>query len=154
MMTGELDEKTRLLNRAGAVLNSILKGLDAVELETRKRIMELCGEACAGSDRDLDIAKKIAEEASTEEEIVARVNEELPWCGTWIMEGNTIHSSCVKCGCPLVRNQVIDLTGTLCYCSRGWVKQIFEIALRKPVRVELERAIGLGDETCKFVIYT
>ncbi|MBU7018141.1 MAG: hypothetical protein HXS44_11585 [Theionarchaea archaeon] len=143
-----------LLRRASYVLNSIVRGLDNVDLETKQKIMELCGEACAREDGDLQIAEKIARETADEEEILARVNKEISWCGTWIRKGKTIQSTCVKCGCPLVRNKIIEPTGTFCYCSRGWVKKIFETTLRKPVTVELEKTIGRGDEVCKFVIHT
>ena len=153
-MLNELDEKTKLLQRAGELFNSIIKGLDEVNLKTRQKIMELCGEACARSDRDFEIAKRIAEETTDEEKILARVNKEIPWCGAWTLRDNTIQCICTKCGCPLVRNKVVDLRGTFCYCSRGWVKKIFETLLKRPLKVELEKSIGLGDEVCKFVIYT
>lgn len=154
MVLNELDEKAKLLKRAGELLNSIIEGLDEVDLEARQRIMELCGEACAHSDRDLEIAKRIAEETVDEEEILVKVNKEILWCGTWTRKGNTIQSVCVECGCPLVRNKVVELTGTFCYCSRGWVKKIFETLLKRPVNVELKKSIGLGDKVCKFVVYT
>lgn len=154
MMLNELDEKARLLNRVGAVLNSIIRGLDEVDLETRKKIMELCGEACTREDGDLEIAKRIAEETTDEEEILTKVNKEIPWCGIWTLKDNIIQCTCVECGCPLVRHKVVDLTATFCYCSRGWVKKIFETLLKKPVNVELEKSIGLGDKLCKFVVYT
>jgi len=153
IMLDGLDEKTRLLKRTGELLNSIINGLDKVDLETREKIMELCGEACARSDGDLEIAKRIAEESADEEEILARVNREIPWCGTWTRKDNTIQTVCTKCGCPLVRNKVVNLTGTFCHCSRGWVKKIFETALKKPVNVELEKSIGRGDKICEFVVY-
>jgi predicted hydrocarbon binding protein len=44
----------------------------------------------------------------------------------------------------------VKLTGTFCYCSVGWVRTIFEALLRRPVEVELEKAIGLGDDVCKY----
>ena len=152
-MSNEADEKAKLLKRAGAVLNSIIKGLDEVDSETRQKIMELGGEACAREGGDLEIAKRIAEEAADEDEILARTNKEILWCGTWTRKGDTIQSTCVKCGCPLVRNKVVDLTGAFCYCSRGWVKKIFETLYKKPVNAELEKSIGLGDKVCKFVVY-
>ena len=154
VMINELDEKEKLLKRAGGVLSSIIRSLDKVDLETKKKIMELCGEACARSDGDLEIAKRIAEETVDENEIVTRVNREIPWCGTWTRKDNIIQCTCVKCGCPLVRKKLVDLSGTFCYCSRGWVKKIFETSLKKPVNVELEKSIGLGDKICKFAVYT
>ena len=152
-MVNKLNEQAKLLKRASEVLNSIINGLDEVDLEARQKIMELCGEACARSDGDLEIAKRIAEETTDEEEILTKVNKEIPWCGTWTRKGNTIQTTCVKCGCPLVRNRVVNLTGTFCYCSRGWVKKIFETVLKKHVNVELEKSIGLGDKVCKFVVF-
>lgn len=152
-MFDENDEKKMLLKRASMVINALVRGLDEFDIETRKRIMALCGEACAHSDGDVDIAKRIAEETLDEEEMVKRINNEISWCGTWTWKDNTIQSVCVKCGCPLVRNNIIELTGTFCYCSRGWVKKIFETLLKKHVNVELEKSIGRGDKVCKFVVY-
>ncbi|MCK4434293.1 hypothetical protein KAU92_02290 [Candidatus Bathyarchaeota archaeon] len=63
MMLGELDEKAKL-KRAGGLLNSVIKGLNEINLETRQKIIELYGEPCACEDGDLDIAKKIAEECT------------------------------------------------------------------------------------------
>jgi len=153
-MINELDEKEKLLKRAGKFLSLIMNGLNAVDLETKKKIMELCGEACACSDGDLEIAKRIAEESIDEHEILARVNKEIPWCGTWTRKGKTIQTTCFKCGCPLIREKVVDLTSTFCYCSRGWVKTIFETLLKKSLNVELKKSIGHGDKTCKFIVYT
>ena len=157
-MQNELDKKEKLLRLAGGLLNSIIEGLNEVDLETRKKIMQLCGETCAGEvlfgGGDLDIAKKIAEEEVDEEEILRRANREILWCGTWTRKGNNIQATCTECGCPLVKNNVVNLTGTFCYCSRGWVKKVFETLLKKPVSVELEKSIGLGNKVCKFIVYT
>ena len=149
----ETDEKLESLNLAGGVLNSILKGLEEVDLETRKRIMERCGEACAMVTVDFETARGIAGESTDEEEILRRLNEEIPWCGAWTREGDVVGSTCVRCGCPLVRSGAVDLRGTLCLCSRGWVKKVFETLFKRPVDVDLEKAIGFGDEVCKFVVH-
>lgn len=64
--------------------STIIKGLEEVDLETRQKIMELYEEACACEDNDLEIARKIAAETTDEEQILARVNKEISWCGTWV----------------------------------------------------------------------
>ncbi|MFX0200337.1 MAG: hypothetical protein ACFFCW_29820 [Candidatus Hodarchaeota archaeon] len=153
MMNNEFNEQEKLLRHTSYLLNSIIKGLDELDFETRQKIMEACGEACAHVDRSPEIAKRIAEEVTEDDKILARVNEEILWCGTWTRRGNTIQSTCTECGCPLVRNKIVDLSETFCYCSRGWVKKIFETVLKRPVTVELEKAIGRGERVCKFVIY-
>ena len=147
-----MSDKESLLRQTGRMIDHIVRGLEEVDEETRLRIMERCGEACAEVG-DLDIARKIAEETDDLDEIVSRANVEIAWCGEWVREGDEITAVCKQCGCPLVRHGVIELTGTFCYCSRGWVKAIFEALLKNPVEVELERAIGLGDDVCKYTVH-
>lgn len=152
-MSDELDERAELIKLAGGMLNSIVEGLKDVDSETRLMIMEKAGEACAEATGGLEIARRIAEGTTDIGEILERVNEEIPWCGSWTCRGGTVQSVCAECGCPLVRDKIVELTGTFCYCSRGWVKKIFKTLLKKPVEVELEKSIGLGDNVCKFVVY-
>jgi hypothetical protein len=111
--------------------------------------MERSGEACA-INGSLPIARWIAEETTDVDEILAKANDWIPWCGEWVREGGIISATCHDCGCPLVQSDVVKLTGTFCYCSVGWVRTIFEALLRRPVEVELEKAIGLGDDVCKY----
>ena len=156
-MEKELEKKSVLLKITGDMLNSILEGLSQVDLETAIKIMELCGETCARQEvygPAIEIAAKIAKEEVDEGRIIERANEEILWCGKWARKGETIQCTCTKCGCPLVRNEVVRNTGMFCYCSRGWVRRIFETLLKKPVHVELEKAIGFGDDECRYVVYT
>jgi len=147
-----LSDKESLLRQTGRMIDHIVRGLEEVDQETRLRIMERCGEACAEVG-DLHIAVKIAEEIDDLDEIVSRANKEIAWCGEWVREGDEITAVCRQCGCPLVRQGIVELTGTFCYCSRGWVKAIFEALLKRPVKVELEKAIGLGDDVCKYTVH-
>ena len=154
IMENEKNELNRALRHAGDWITAILQGLNETGLETRAKIMELCGKACAVSHGELKIAERIISQATDEEEILTRLNAEIPWCGIWSRHGNTIQSECSKCGCPLVRNSIIELSETLCLCSRGWVKMIFEVLLKMPVKVELEKAIGRGDNVCRFIVHS
>ena len=52
-----------------------------------------------------------------------------------------------------MKNKVVELTATFCYCSKGWVKKIFETLLKKPVSVKLEKSFGLGNNVCKYIVY-
>ena len=155
-MRDELDKKTMLLRLVGDLFNSVVEGLSQVDPETRKKIMELCGETCAREELygpALDIAHRIAEEETGEERILERANREILWCGTWSRKGDTIQCICEDCGCPLVRNNVVKLTATFCLCSKGWVKTIFEALLQRPIKVDLEKSRGFGDDACKYVVY-
>ena len=64
-----------LLKRTAALLSSVLRGLDGVDSETRKKIVESCGEAYARSDGDLGIAERIATETQDEEQLLRRAND-------------------------------------------------------------------------------
>jgi predicted hydrocarbon binding protein len=153
-MLHETDANTKSLMRSCKLLDAIVKSLGAVDLKTRKEIMESCGKACAQDDGDLTIAEEIGRTTENMTEVVERINKGLPWCGIWSLRGKTIESICTKCGCPLVKSRAIDRNATWCYCSRGWVKAVFEAALKRHVEVELNKSIGLGDEICRFVVRT
>lgn len=129
----------------------MISGLENLSLSTRKKIMEKCGEACALAG-SFKIAKKIAEETTEINEILAKVNDQIPWCGKWKLNGNKISSICLECGCPLIRNRIVILNRIFCYCSLGWAKKIFKTLLKKPVNVKLEKSKGSGDDICKFII--
>ncbi|MFX0063098.1 MAG: DUF6144 family protein [Candidatus Hermodarchaeota archaeon] len=152
-MKKESDNYQFALNMTKELLNSLIQGLEKTEidLETRKEIMEYCGQACAKLYGHLDIAEKIAEEASTVQEILSQFNA-VPWCGKWYKKGDTIQAECSRCGCPLVQNNIISLSETLCLCSRGWVGAVFEKLFKKPVEVELASSIGKKDKICQFVV--
>ena len=80
------------------------------------------------------------------------LNRQVPWCGSWVRDGDVITSVCEQCGCPLVRAGWVRPSPAFCNCSRGWVKAVFETALGRPVEVELGQAIGRGDPVCRFLV--
>lgn len=59
------------------------------------------------------------------------------------------------CHCGLVRGSMdeVDMSPTYCYCGTGWVRQLWEGILGRPVRVELLRSVVRGDEVCEFKIH-
>jgi hypothetical protein len=146
-----------LLKFAGQMIVSLIAGLELADTETRKRIMQLCGEACAREEffgPSLEVTKRIGEEEIDTDKILERANEEILWYGKWERKGgDMILCTCSHCGCPLVENNVVKLTKTFRYCSLGWIKSIFETLLNKSVRVDLKTAIGFGDKECRFVIH-
>ena len=147
-----MSDEESLLRQTGRMIDSIVKGLEGIDQETTQSIMERWGEACAEKG-DLGLAKKIAEETEGIDETIARANDEIAWCGRWTRKGSTITAVCTNCGCPLVRRGIVELSGTFCLCSRGWVKTVFEALLERPVRVVLEKAIGRGDNVCKYNVH-
>jgi predicted hydrocarbon binding protein len=133
---------------------ALLAGLDAeVDENTKTRVMEYCGRACAIAHESVETANAIRREVGGIDEVLEELNRVNGfWCGTWIREGDVIYSICADCGCPLVTEGLLEPSPVFCECSRGWVKAVFEEVFGGPVDVELEQAIGRGDPTCKFVV--
>jgi hypothetical protein len=155
-MEDELRRKEALLRMTGNLLSAIVEGLGGADAETRSRVMEACGEACAREELwgpAIEIARRIADEEMDLDRVIERANGELLWCGKWAKENDIIVCTCTKCGCLLVNQGVVKLDATLCLCSRGWVKTVFEALLRKPVRIDLEKAIGRGDDVRRYVVH-
>ncbi len=51
------------------------------------------------------------------------------------------------CFCPFV-NMSLVTSDTMCYCSRGWLKEIYETVTGKPVDVKVTSSILRGGERC------
>jgi predicted hydrocarbon binding protein len=133
---------------------ALLAGLDAeADDETKTRVMEYCGRACALTYGSLEKAKSIRNGVKGIDEFLEEISGvDGFWCGAWIRDGDAVYSVCTVCGCPLVLGGLVERSPIFCDCSRGWVKAVFEEVFREPVDVKLEQAIGRGDPVCKFVV--
>jgi len=146
-----MNPKERAIELMGIWIASVIDGMDEfVDEETKIRVLESCGKACAAFHGHLQIVADLKAKGSSVEDILTHMNREKMWCGDWIQEGDIISSICDACECPLVLADLVKLSPTFCYCSRGFAKSLFEEILGKPVSVELTKAIGRGDEFCHF----
>jgi len=133
---------------------ALMTGLEAeVDERVRAQVMEYCGRACASYFGSIDTVKTVQSNVREIDELLDGLNQQKDfWCGRWIRKGDTIYSVCEECGCSLVRAGLVELSPAFCQCSQGWVKAVFEAALGRPVKVDLERAIGRGDQVCKYIV--
>jgi effector-binding domain-containing protein len=58
-----------------------------------------------------------------------------------------------RCHCPIARQRLDEISPTICYCSTGWYRQLWEGVLGKPVRVKLLRCMTQGADSCQFAIH-
>jgi hypothetical protein len=126
---------------------------DETDHKTRTKIMASLGRICAAYHGDLEKAHAIQDNDKDLDTKLKQMNQQIPWCGRWVREGETINCVCKRCGCPLIREGLATLSPTHCLCSRGWVQAVFEPVLGTSVDVELSQAIGCGDPVCRFVIH-
>jgi len=128
-------------------IKNILEGLDAeVEEETRIKILENCGRKCAPQSL-IKKAQAIRNQSKTTDEFLRKLGK--VWKHLKIEDGG-VYVEYEKCYCPLVRAYKGELSKSFCNCSRGWIKQILETALQKPVEVKIERTVKQGANSCRF----
>lgn len=155
-MRSEEERSETLLKLTADILDTVIEGLEAVEEESSLEIMKACGGVCAEEEvwgPAVDIARRISEQEQDLERVIERANKEIAWCGEWIHDGDRITCTCEECGCLLVKNGIVRHTKVFCYCSLGWIETIFGILLRRRVDADLEKAIGFGDDVCRYVVH-
>jgi len=123
-MDAEEERRETLLRLAGEILDAVMEGLDSVDGESKMEMMKRCGRACAEYEAwgpAVAIAGRISEQEQDLERVIERANDEIAWCGEWMLDGEIVTCTCEECGCPLVKNGVVKHTRVFCYCSLGWV---------------------------------
>ncbi len=129
-------------------ISNLMVNMDRqMEKGEKIRLLEECGRACA---------KRHAQK----EALKSRGNVDA-WLATmkkWVgennvkKEGNAVRVIYSKCLCPLVQDGPSLKSDTYCNCSRGWLKEVFETVVEKPVEVKLEDSIMKGGQQCRFTI--
>jgi len=129
-------------------IKALLKHMDEqFDEKIRVKVMEACGRDCArrGAIRMAEASKgDVGKLVDTLARYLGKENCRL--------EGKTVHLAYSKCLCELVADGPERLSDTYCFCSKGWVLEMFETAAQRPVRVELLQSIRRGAPSCKFLI--
>ena len=115
--------------------------------KTKIKLMESCGRACAREE-----AKQSAKACRSDVEKFLSTMKK--WIGKENVkkDGKTVTLVYPKCFCQLVADGPSKLPNTYCYCSQGWLKEMFETVVGKPVSVKLIDSIKRGAKTCTFTI--
>jgi predicted hydrocarbon binding protein len=144
-------------NKAGKAA-WIKKTVERMERElgkrTTKKILESCGRMCCGST-SRKAAEKSMDEAGTVKEFIEGLNRRGLGGGRLRLKNkNTITGGYDVCYCGQVKHTSQPFKDTTyCHCSIGWYKQLFESALKRPVKVEIVQTIISGAKSCEFVIH-
>jgi predicted hydrocarbon binding protein len=129
-------------------VTNLMRSIDAhLDEETKINLMESCGRACA-RESAIGAAEKcegdLTKLLSTLEKWIGKGNVQ--------RDGDVVHVIYPRCLCHLVAKQPPRLPDTYCYCSRGWLKEMFETVHGEPVEVELLESIKRGGEQCSFTV--
>ena len=124
-------------------------GIDFLDANSRQKILNECGKACARSYTTA-IFKKARENSNDMKELLERLHEYLPDGQFEMLENGSIRATYLRCSCDLVR---LGLVGSpnLCECSAANFAENLKNALGVPVSVEIESSILRGAECCVLI---
>ena len=145
----EKDEKQEFITSWTEDLMGIMdKNLDE---KTKINIMENSGRRCA-QKYYYPIATQFKGNVKG---LMERMKSALMEVADYDEKKGTIHLVGKKfksCICPLVRGRSALKSGTYCYCSQGWMKEVFEYVTGKKADVKLIKTILRGADCCEFNI--
>ena len=144
---GVVVEMTKRMERWITCLIDALN--EHIDEKTRAKILEQCGRQCQ-SQNFVKKARSIYKRSKNIDEFL---NEFGKVYKNLHKEKDNVYIIYPKCYCSFVNKIPPEkLSSTYCNCSRGWVKELFEGALGRPVEVDMEKSIVNGDDQCKFRI--
>ncbi len=130
-------------------VTSLLEAMyGSLNRETMERLLESCGRACARGGA-VDRATACAGN------LESFVTELRGWVGpdNVSIDGRTVHVVYDRCFCTQQLELPEHLGETYCSCSRGWLKEMFETVLGRPVEVEIASTIREGSDRCRFTVH-
>lgn len=129
-------------------ISRLMKSMDGfLDEETKIRLMEECGRACAQSHTKKEALKfkgKLEGWLKRMKKMVGEKNVQ--------REESSIRVTYSKCYCPVIREIQPFSSDAYCNCGQGWLKEIFETVVERPVEVKLEDSIVRGGRQCSFII--
>lgn len=138
------------MKRYEKIMIDLMEGFDKhLEKENRIILLEECGRKCIQDRRKKLIkdAKTISKNSNNLKEYLVKLSEIY---GSLHVSEEEIAFIWDKCYCPIIgKIPAGQISPTFCYCSRGWVKELLEIAAKEPVEVTIDEAITKGDSRCK-----
>jgi hypothetical protein len=130
------------------LMENIERRVDPV---SRVLLMRECGRACARRGGLLKLAR---EHRGDLKAFVAAAAGILGPENVRFLDEATVHWSYPRCYCELVAHGPERLPALYCECSVGWVLEMFETALQRPVQVRLLQSIKSGGASCVFRVET
>jgi len=133
-------------------INTILSQMGQLEGSQATIVLENCGRECLKSSGSLEKIEKLRNDTEDKNNIELLFNtykekiyQNIP---NLYQDNEDIYLEYQKCGCGMVT--VGGVTNpSLCNCTVGYTKQIFETLFGKPVKVKLMKSILNGDSICK-----
>ena len=137
-MTSKSEDTNKLINQ--------LRNLESPN-EAREMLKER-GESCIGESM-LKKARETRKGAKNEEEIIKNLKAKFSLLKE--IDGK-LYMVYPKCYCHHLGHFKGKIPKNYCYCSEFWIKRLFKEALRREVKVEIEKSVRWGDKNCRIRI--
>lgn len=111
----------------------------------RKALLEARGRSCAKAGAAL----RAAPFKGKLDEFVADVQSHLGKDAVR-REGDVVKVTYPRCLCPLVSDSQEPLSASYCFCSAGWLEEVYETVSGKQVTVEILETVKRGGQRCRF----
>ncbi len=145
------------------VIRRLISELDNnVDQTVRERIMQNCGRACfEGAHGKRPVEGPKAEDVTKfldgmreylGEGGVQQVGGQMVVYFKYTANPRGLKVSDGYCLCPILEDAPQDISATYCLCSVGYVGEIFERRVGKPVHVELIDSVLRGGKGCNFKV--
>ncbi|HUT81705.1 MAG TPA: DUF6144 family protein [Candidatus Bathyarchaeia archaeon] len=132
---------------------NLMEGFDQ-HLEPEKKILllEECGRKCIHDRREklIQDAKLLYKNSNDLKDFLVKLSKIYE---SFHVTDEEIVFIWDKCYCPIIgKIPVGKISPTICHCSQGWVKELFESVTEKSVEVILEETITKGNSRCKLKV--
>ncbi len=136
-------------------MKELMENFDNVvdKKEKKSGVMETMGYYCF-QNHFLERALQVKDKSNGIKEIIKNLNQIIGDEEYFKLKGNTIVAKFNKCYCHIgVQVAKEPIPETYCYCSLGWLKDLFKVLLDKDVKVDMLQTIVSGGKACEFVIH-
>ena len=134
--------------RTQAWIADVVRGIEEnTDAATCARILESCGRQCAPASL-IKKAKEIYKNSGGVPEFLARLGEVFD---ALQIEDDAVYVVYPRCYCTQIAGAPTDdVPDAYCNCSVGWIREVFEQAMGRPVKVERVKTVVSGDDECRF----
>jgi len=134
--------------RTEAWIADVVRGIEKnTDGPSCARILESCGRQCAPAGL-IAKAKEIYQTSAGLPEFLARLGEVFE---ALQIEDDAVYVVYPRCYCDQIQGAAPgEIPDAYCNCSVGWIREIFEQALGRPIHVERVRTVVSGGDECRF----
>ena len=128
---------------------SVMEDAKGEQVDTPE-LMRRCSSFCYSGKHIADMVEPIR----TTEEFIACLKNDFHWGlsfdrNTGVLICNENNTECL---CPVVRAAEGSISSMMCHCTEGMLKIIFEVGLKRPVKIEMVSSIVRGGKSCVYKV--